>query len=116
MMLAVAIAGESESAFHAAAFGLLLIAMRPLDARLAAMRVLGPIRACGRRCYSIYLVHLPVCIMAVAACRTMLPESFWARTFVALPLASALGLLTAWGFYPRGRVAVPERSRMVDPA
>src|SRR5207302_388041 len=44
----------------AAGFGLLLIALRQFDARAEAIAFLRPFRACGLRCYSIYLAHLPL--------------------------------------------------------
>lgn len=43
------------------AFALLLLFLHPWDARLARTPVLRPLMLCGRMCYSLYLVHWPVC-------------------------------------------------------
>lgn len=44
-------------------FALLLLTLHPLDAKLYDLPVLRPLRWCGTRCYSIYLIHWPICKM-----------------------------------------------------
>lgn len=83
----------------AAGFGLLMIAVRPLDARLGSTPALAPLRACGRRCYSIYLTHLPVCILGASALDWLGMGHFWAKVLVGVPLVSLASLVFAWGFY-----------------
>ena len=71
------------------AFGLVLIV--PAAAGTsgpAASRWLGPLRACGRRCYSIYLVHLPVCLVGSLGLYELGLRGFWIRTLVLVPAIS----------------------------
>lgn len=49
------------------AFAAILIALRPLDNKLSSVPALRPLRWCGERCYSIYLMHWPLCAIAGAA-------------------------------------------------
>lgn len=82
-----------------AAFGLVLIALRPFDAALEARRALAPLRACGRRCYSIYLVHLPVCTVGTEALVQLGCDGFWTRALAVAPLVALAGVGTGWAFY-----------------
>ncbi len=83
----------------AAAFGLALIALRKWDDRADRIAWLNPLRACGRRCYSIYLVHLPVCVIGNLALYGLGLTGFWARTLVMIPLVSAAGVGASWAFF-----------------
>ena len=56
-LLAIGIAWSFWSTAAAAAFGLILIALRRLDDALASRRWMKPLTACGLRSYSIYLIH-----------------------------------------------------------
>ena len=82
-----------------AAFGLILIALRRFDALLAAQRILAPFFASGRRCYSIYLIHLPVCTVGTEALYQLGCTGVWARLLVAGPLVSLVGVGAGWLFY-----------------
>ena len=82
----------SESMIVVALFGLALIALRPFDATLASSPILGPLRGCGRRCYSIYLIHLPVCVVAAEAMVQLGCTGFWPRALLAAPLATVAGV------------------------
>jgi peptidoglycan/LPS O-acetylase OafA/YrhL len=42
-------------------FAGLLVVLWRYDAQIARARVLGPIASCGTMCYSLYLVHWPIC-------------------------------------------------------
>lgn len=82
----------------AALFGLALIGLWPHDAWLSGQRWLAPLRACGRISYSVYLIHLPVCV-AVAGCLNALGvQGFWPRFALVLPLGLAASLLAGWIF------------------
>lgn len=84
----------------AAGLGLLLIAARPYDARLATWPGFGPLRACGRRCYSIYLVHLPICVLGCAGLTGGLGlTDFWVRALVVVPTVSAAAVGVSWAFH-----------------
>jgi peptidoglycan/LPS O-acetylase OafA/YrhL len=82
-----------------AVFALLLIALRSRDERMYGAPLLRPLRECGRRCYSIYLVHLPVC---TAGC-TMLVEAgwtgFWARALGVVPVVSVAAVGFSFGYF-----------------
>ncbi|WP_422930223.1 acyltransferase family protein [Singulisphaera sp. PoT] len=83
----------------AAAFGLILIALRDYDERADALRWLAPIRSCGRRCYSIYLMHFPIvaCLTQWICGRWTL--SFWGKLLVMVPVTSSAGVAFCWLFY-----------------
>ncbi len=82
-----------------ALFGLLLIALRPLDEPADRAAWLGPLRACGRRSYSIYLTHLPVCVVGNLWLVELGLQSFWQRLGVIVPLTSAAAVAVCWGFF-----------------
>lgn len=85
--------------FTTAAFGLLLITLRPWERRVSDRPAFGPLRACGRRCYSIYLAHVPVCmVISLWLCEQGM-TTFWARALVVIPVASALAIGASWLFY-----------------
>jgi peptidoglycan/LPS O-acetylase OafA/YrhL len=81
------------------AFGLVLIAMRGWDETANRLPWLAPFRACGLRCYSIYLAHLPVVIVGNLWLYELGVTSFWARVFVMIPLVSLAGVAVGWGFF-----------------
>jgi peptidoglycan/LPS O-acetylase OafA/YrhL len=83
----------------AAAFGLALILLRPWDGRLSRHPWLAPLRACGRRSYSIYLVHLPACTVGNLWLYERGLTGFWARVLVMVPLVSAAAVGLGWAFH-----------------
>jgi peptidoglycan/LPS O-acetylase OafA/YrhL len=83
----------------AAAFGLVLIALKRWDVRSESLGWLAPFRASGRRCYSIYLAHLPVCVVGNHWLFDLGLTSFWARTLVMMPLVSVAGVAAGWAFH-----------------
>lgn len=59
--LLVRVANEPNQSYLAAfCFALLLVAIHPWDKKLAEARWLRPLRFCGERCYSLYLIHWPL--------------------------------------------------------
>ena len=82
-----------------ALFGLGLIALRPFDDRLTRARVLAPFRAAGRRCYSIYLIHLPVCTVGTEVAVQLGYTGFWTKALVVAPLVAVAGVGAGWLFY-----------------
>jgi peptidoglycan/LPS O-acetylase OafA/YrhL len=83
----------------AAGFGLVLIALRSWDERAFASRWLAPLRACGRRCYSIYLVHLPVCTVATLWLYERGITGFWPRVLIMIPVVSSAAVAVCWLFF-----------------
>lgn len=121
-LLGLALAGwwcGDASTPVAALFGLTMIALRPYDGRLAVAGALAPVRACGRRCYSIYLTHLPICILAASVFDWLGMGHFWAKVLVGVPVVSLVALGFAWGFFHlvESRFgSVPSRKARPQPA
>ena len=80
-------------------FGLALIGLYRWDAKGAALRCLEPIRACGRRSYSIYLVHLPVTTIGNGLLVAAGIESTWGRALVIMPVVTAASVGFGWAFH-----------------
>jgi peptidoglycan/LPS O-acetylase OafA/YrhL len=98
-LLVVAVLGESDSTVNAAALGLVLIGLRRWDGPIAGLPGLAPLRACGRRCYSIYLVHLPICTVGNHCLYECGVTGFWARVLVMVPLVTLASVGAGWVFY-----------------
>ena len=82
-----------------ALFGLLLIALWRYDIPSERLAWLAPFRACGLRCYSIYLVHLPICTVVNLFLVGLGLTAFWTRALVVVPVASALAVGASWLFF-----------------
>ncbi|MDR3634488.1 MAG: acyltransferase [Isosphaeraceae bacterium] len=98
-LLLVGLVSLERETVTAAAFGLVLIALKPWDQKADALAWLQPFRACGRRCYSIYLIHLPVVVVGNLGLYQLGLTGFWARTLVMIPLVSAVSVAVSWGFF-----------------
>jgi peptidoglycan/LPS O-acetylase OafA/YrhL len=83
----------------ASAFGLLLIVAYRWDDRIARVGQLDGLRACGRRSYSIYLIHLPVCTLGNGALAAAGVSGFWSRALVMIPVVTAASVAVGWVFY-----------------
>lgn len=90
-----------RSTLGAGLFAMLLIALRERDEALAASKWLAPLAACGRRCYSLYLAHMPVCTVgtAIVTGGALGLFGFWTRALVVVPVLSLLAVGAGWGFY-----------------
>jgi peptidoglycan/LPS O-acetylase OafA/YrhL len=91
--------GAVDSTAVAAAFGLALIALRGLDEAAGHQAWLAPLRACGRRCYSIYLIHLPVCTVGNELLASLGLVGFWPRVFVMIPIVSIAAVGVGYLFF-----------------
>lgn len=98
-LLAAGFISNGRSTITAAAFGLVLIALRPWDQWSAALPWLAPLRACGRRCYSIYLAHLPAGVIGNQWLYELGLTGFWERALVMIPLVSLAGVALGWAFH-----------------
>jgi peptidoglycan/LPS O-acetylase OafA/YrhL len=83
----------------AGVFGLVLIALRRFDGLAESRSWIRFLGACGRRCYSIYLAHLPVCTVSVACLLELGLTGFWTRTLVLVPAVSLLATAAGWAFF-----------------
>jgi len=83
----------------AAGFGLLLIFCYRWDSAVARVDRLDPVRACGKRSYSVYLIHLPVCTVGNAALAALGLSGFWPRALVMIPVVTLASIAAGWAFY-----------------
>ncbi|MFO0952392.1 MAG: acyltransferase [Isosphaeraceae bacterium] len=83
----------------AAAFGLVLIGLHRWDARAGRAAWLEPLRACGRRSFSIYLTHLPLVMVANVVLFDLGLTSFAARILVIVPVVTVASVAFGFAFY-----------------
>ena len=83
----------------AGVFGLILIGLHRWDAASVGLAWLGPVRACGRRSYAIYLSHLPVVMMGNVVLYDLGLNGLWARVLVVVPVVTAAALAFGWLFH-----------------
>ncbi|WP_406694774.1 acyltransferase [Singulisphaera sp. Ch08] len=109
-----------RSTAGAGAFSLILIALRRWDNPLAdaSSHFLRGLHACGERCYSIYLVHLPVCTLTIVAFRELHLTGFWTRAFLVVPLVSLAATAAGWLFFDlvERRVHTPKSASHTQPS
>lgn len=98
-LLVLALATGLTSTVATALFGLILIVLRRWDGRLESLRWLDPVRACGKRSFSMYLVHLPVCVVTSAVLTELGLTAFWSRALVVMPLATLAAVGVTWVFF-----------------
>ena len=98
-LFSVGVIWSYRSTTVAAGFGLILIAIRDLDGAASRLTHLNPLRGCGKRCYSIYLIHLPVCTIGNEILCQFGLTNFWTRTLVVIPVVSTLAVASGWGFF-----------------
>jgi peptidoglycan/LPS O-acetylase OafA/YrhL len=98
-LLIIGLGTRGRETATAAGFGLVLVVLRRWDAAAEGLTWLAPLRACGRRCYSIYLAHLPVCVVGALGLVELGVAGFWARALVVVPLVSAAAVATSFGFF-----------------
>ncbi len=83
----------------AAAFGLLLILCYRWDPAVARVEGFNPLRACGKRSYSVYLIHLPVCTVGNAALAALGLSTFWSRALIMVPIVTIASIAAGWAFF-----------------
>ncbi len=79
----------------AAVFALALIPLQRFDGKLT--RCL-PLMKCGQMCYSLYLIHWPVCKLVSHLCAN-LGATTTASAFLVYPLCMAASIAAAWPFH-----------------
>lgn len=98
-LLAITARNGPDSTVAAAAFGLVLIALRRWDEPIGRLGPLEPLRSLGRRSYSIYLIHLPVCVLTGAAMNELGVNGFWGHAATTIPASLAGSLAVGWLFH-----------------
>jgi peptidoglycan/LPS O-acetylase OafA/YrhL len=88
-----------RSTAGAGGFGLILIALRRWDGQADDWAPLRALAACGGRCYSIYLAHLPVCTVGIASLGELGLTGFWTRVVVVVPLLWVVATAAGWLFF-----------------
>ena len=99
LLFAFACWGQMISTQAAALFGLLLLGAYRWDLPIARIKQFDFLRSLGKRSYSVYLIHLPVCTIGNAALGDLGLDSFWSRAFVMIPLVMLGSVLAAYLFY-----------------
>ncbi|HVW03329.1 MAG TPA: acyltransferase [Planctomycetaceae bacterium] len=95
------IGGPRQSAFGAYTFALLLIGLRPWDQPLSANIVTQPVSWCGRMCYSLYLVHMPIVKVISHGLWMLGVQSTMATCLITVPLCLLASILVGQLFYLR---------------
>ena len=80
-------------------FGLILLVVHRWDESIARIKQFDGLRACGKRSYSIYLIHLPVCTVGNTALAAMGLNDFWLRVLVMIPVVTGASVIAGWVFF-----------------
>jgi len=70
-----------------------------IDSRTALARWLAPLRWCGERCYSLYLVHAPIALIASWCFFRGGVTSTPGTLLITLPACVTFSVLTGWAFH-----------------
>jgi peptidoglycan/LPS O-acetylase OafA/YrhL len=92
-------ANIAEGGVIACGFALLLSLLHRWDGVLASARLSRPLLFCGQICYSLYLVHWPVCKALAHGLYLLGVRGDTATVLVTLPLCVAASVVLAWVFY-----------------
>jgi peptidoglycan/LPS O-acetylase OafA/YrhL len=88
-----------EHCFVAFLFAFLIIVLKKWDDSINRSKALAPVRRCGEMCYSIYLVHWPVVVLAANGFHVWGVTSPAAALFIAVPSCVAVTLAIALVFH-----------------
>ena len=101
MLVGVAwgLSGNVESRTVSFAYAALLLFLHRWDAPLAAARWSRPISWCGTMCYSLYLVHLPVCKAVSHALFLAGIDSSLQTLLITIPVCITASIAVAWPFH-----------------
>ena len=80
-------------------FAFLIISLRKWDDSINRSKVLSPLRFCGERCYSLYLVHWPVVVLIGHAFNALGMTNATAILLITVPCCLATSLLLAAVFH-----------------
>jgi peptidoglycan/LPS O-acetylase OafA/YrhL len=85
--------------FASVAFAALLVPLHRFDAAIDRSRWLAPIRFCGVRCYSLYLVHEPISHRVATLLVGKGITGLGATILVTIPVCTAMSVAAGWAFY-----------------
>ena len=91
--------GPLQSELGAYIFAMLLIGLRPWDQVLAGSAIMRPLSWCGRMCYSLYLVHLPVVKVVSHGLWMLGLQSAMATCVLTVPLCLLASILAGYAFH-----------------
>lgn len=88
-----------SNALSAFCFALVLIGVRRWDAVIMNARLLAPIRFCGTICYSLYLVHWPICKATSHLLSDAGFNSPSSAALIVLPCCMGASVAAGYGFH-----------------
>jgi peptidoglycan/LPS O-acetylase OafA/YrhL len=88
-----------QDGLAAFSFALILIALQPFDGRVTSVSWLRPLSSCGLMCYSIYLVHWPICKILSHLLFDLGLKSPTETLLITVPLCLIASLSAGWLFH-----------------
>lgn len=80
-------------------FAVMLLPLRRWDAVICRNRLAKPLLRCGRMCYSLYLIHWPLCKLVSGTFYRMGVRGPWVTLLVVVPMCLAISIPLAAVFY-----------------
>jgi peptidoglycan/LPS O-acetylase OafA/YrhL len=87
------------STLAAGLFAATLALIRRFDSQICEASVTKPFQALGRISYSVYLIHLPVCVIGAAWLLGFGVRGFWGHALITLPAITLGSILVGWIFF-----------------
>jgi peptidoglycan/LPS O-acetylase OafA/YrhL len=91
--------GNSAEYTSGFAFALTLVFTRPWDEAIASSPITAPLSWCGRICYSLYLVHWPVCKAASHALYQLGLRDQWPTVLITVPTCIIASVTIGYVFH-----------------
>jgi peptidoglycan/LPS O-acetylase OafA/YrhL len=94
-----AMAADPYAWYAAFIFALAILLLRPLDKWICSTWMLWPIAICGRMCYSLYLIHFPLCKVVGSLLWYAGVRGFVPVLLITVPILTVISILSGWAFY-----------------
>ncbi len=88
-----------RSTVAACCFALFISLIHPVDEAMMASRLLAPLRFCGRICYSMYLIHWPICKIISRGFYEAGVDGPWQTMLIVMPLSVLASVSASALFY-----------------